>query len=61
MNEEPLSEVHGFPVRIAAIGKYAYKWCKWLNRISLADYDFKGHYEGKRGWSDSALRGERVT
>jgi DMSO/TMAO reductase YedYZ molybdopterin-dependent catalytic subunit len=60
MNEEPLTGVHGFPIRIAAIGKYAYKWCKWLIRISVADYDFKGHYEGKRGWSDSAVRGERV-
>ena len=60
MNAQPLTGVHGFPVRIAAIGKYAYKWCKWLNRISVPDYDFKGHYEGKRGWSDAAVRGARV-
>jgi DMSO/TMAO reductase YedYZ molybdopterin-dependent catalytic subunit len=60
MNGEPLTEVHGFPLRIAAIGRYAYKWCKWLIRISLQDYDFKGHYEGKRGWSDAAVRGARV-
>ena len=60
MNGEPLTGVHGFPLRMAAIGKYAYKWCKWLNRISVPDYDFKGHYEGKRGWSDSAVRGARV-
>ncbi|MBN2552721.1 MAG: molybdopterin-dependent oxidoreductase [Spirochaetales bacterium] len=60
MNGEPLTGEHGFPLRIAAIGKYAYKWCKWLVRISLLDYDFKGHYEGKRGWSDAATRGERV-
>jgi DMSO/TMAO reductase YedYZ molybdopterin-dependent catalytic subunit len=60
MNEEPLTGVHGFPVRMAAIGKYAYKWCKWLVRISLLNYDFKGHYEGKRGWSDTATRGARV-
>ena len=60
MNREPLTGVHGFPVRVAAIGKYAYKWCKWLNRITVLDYDFKGHYEGKRGWSDTAVRGARV-
>lgn len=60
MNGEPLTGEHGFPLRIAAIGKYAYKWCKWLVRISLLDYDFKGHYEGKRGWSDAAARGTRV-
>jgi DMSO/TMAO reductase YedYZ molybdopterin-dependent catalytic subunit len=60
MNGEPLTGEHGFPLRVAAIGKYAYKWCKWLVRISALDYDFKGHYEGKRGWSDTATRGERV-
>jgi DMSO/TMAO reductase YedYZ molybdopterin-dependent catalytic subunit len=60
MNEQPLTGGHGFPVRIAAIGKYAYKWCKWLTRISVLDYDYRGHYEGKRGWSDTAARGARV-
>jgi len=60
MNGEPLTGEHGFPLRIAAIGKYAYKWCKWLTEISVLDYDYKGHYEGKRGWSDTASRGERV-
>jgi DMSO/TMAO reductase YedYZ molybdopterin-dependent catalytic subunit len=60
MNGEPLSAVHGLPLRAAAIGKYAYKWCKWLTEISLVDYDFKGHYEGKRGWSDTATRGAPV-
>jgi DMSO/TMAO reductase YedYZ molybdopterin-dependent catalytic subunit len=60
MNGESLTGEHGFPLRIAAIGKYAYKWCKWLTEISVLDYDYKGHYEGKRGWSDKASRGERV-
>ena len=60
MNGEPLTGEHGFPLRMAAIGKYAYKWCKWLIRVSVLDYDFKGHYEGRRGWSDTATRGARV-
>ena len=60
MNGEPLTGEHGFPLRVAAIGKYAYKWCKWLTEISVLNYDFKGHYEGNRGWSDTATRGARV-
>jgi DMSO/TMAO reductase YedYZ molybdopterin-dependent catalytic subunit len=60
MNGEPLTADHGFPVRLVADGKYGYKWCKWLTNIELVDFDFKGHYEGKRGWSDAARRGEPV-
>jgi DMSO/TMAO reductase YedYZ molybdopterin-dependent catalytic subunit len=60
MNSEPLTADHGFPVRLVADGKYGYKWCKWLTGIELVDFDFKGHYEGKRGWSDAARRGEPV-
>jgi DMSO/TMAO reductase YedYZ molybdopterin-dependent catalytic subunit len=60
MNGRPLTDDHGFPLRVVAEGKYAYKWCKWLTRIEIVDYNFKGHYEGKRGWSDKATRGEPV-
>ncbi len=60
MNGEPLTPEHGFPVRVVADGKYAYKWCKWLISIEAVDYDIKGHYEGVRGWSDAATRGVRV-
>jgi DMSO/TMAO reductase YedYZ molybdopterin-dependent catalytic subunit len=60
MNGEPLTADHGFPLRVVAEGKYAYKWCKWLTAIEIVDYDFKGHYEGRRRWSDKATRGEPV-
>lgn len=60
MNDEQLTGDHGYPVRVIAEGKYAYKWCKWLRKIEIVDYDFKGHYEGKRRWSDKATRGEPV-
>ena len=60
MNDEPLTPDHGFPLRIAAEGKYGDKWCKWLTEIELVDQDVKGHYEGNRGWSDKATRGEPV-
>ena len=61
MNDEPLSLDHGFPVRVAADGRYGYKWPKWLCEVELVDHDFKGHYEGHRGWSDVGTRGLPVT
>lgn len=60
MNGAPLAPEHGFPVRIVADGRYAYKWCKWLTSIEAVDFDIKGHYEGVRGWSDAATRGVPV-
>ncbi len=60
MNDEPLTPDHGFPLRVTADGKYGYKWCKWLVEVEAVDYDYKGHYEGKRRWSDKAIRGRPV-
>ena len=60
MNGEPLPADHGFPVRATADGRYGYKWCKWLSAVELVDYDFKGHYEGRRRWSDAGIRGQPV-
>ncbi|MFC1525721.1 molybdopterin-dependent oxidoreductase [Candidatus Latescibacterota bacterium] len=61
MNDEPIAADHGFPVRLTADGKYGYKWCKWLSEIEVVDHDYRGHYEGKRRWSDAATRGTKVT
>jgi DMSO/TMAO reductase YedYZ molybdopterin-dependent catalytic subunit len=60
MNGDPLPAEHGFPVRLTADGRYGFKWCKWLTDVEVVDYDFKGHYEGKRRWSDAGLRGRPV-
>jgi len=60
MNGEPIPPDHGFPVRLASPERYGYKWPKWLREIELVDYDYKGHYEGKRGWSDKGERGKPV-
>ena len=38
-----------------------HKWLKWVTAIDLVAEDYKGHYEGKRGWSDGAIRGQSVT
>jgi len=56
MNGEALPMEHGFPLRVTADRRYGYKWPKWVDKIELVDYDYKGHYEGKRGWSDAGLR-----
>jgi len=60
MNGMPLTPEHGFPLRMTADGRYGFKWCKWLDKIELVDYDYKGHYEGNRGWSDKGTRGQPV-
>lgn len=61
MNGEALPLDHGFPLRFAADGKYGFKWCKWLTEVEVVDYDYRGHYEGKRRWSDAGIRGQSVT
>jgi DMSO/TMAO reductase YedYZ molybdopterin-dependent catalytic subunit len=40
-------------LRLAAPGMWGYKWIKWLNRIEVVDYDFKGRYESI-GFPDNA-------
>jgi len=53
MNGEALTPKHGFPIRLVYPGYYGYKWVKWINRIELVDYDFKGYWE-RQGYSDEA-------
>ena len=54
MNGKPLPAVHGFPLRAIVPGIYGMKHVKWLSKIELVNYDFKGYWE-KRGWSDEAV------
>lgn len=54
MNGEPLPRQHGYPLRLIVPGIYGMKNVKWLSKIELVNYDFKGYWE-KRGWSDSAV------
>ena len=51
MNGETLPKVHGFPLRAVAPGLYGIKNVKWLSRIELVDYDYKGYWQ-QRGWTD---------
>ena len=39
------------PLRLVVPGRWGYKWIKWVNRIELVNYDFKGYYESM-GYED---------
>jgi len=53
MNGVPLPQEHGFPARMLVPGIYGMKHCKWLNRIEVVNYDYRGYWQ-QRGWSDAA-------
>lgn len=53
MNGESLSSQHGFPVRLLVPGIHGEKNVKWITRLEVVDYDFKGYWQ-KQGWSDTA-------
>ncbi|MGO9614104.1 MAG: molybdopterin-dependent oxidoreductase [Dissulfurispiraceae bacterium] len=58
MNGEQLPQQHGYPLRVIVPGIYGMKNVKWLSKIELVDYDFKGYWE-KKGWSDDAIIPDR--
>ncbi len=41
----PLSEEHGWPLRLVIPGKYFWKSAKWLRGIELLDHDQPGFWE----------------
>lgn len=53
MNGAPLTPTHGFPVRLLVPGIYGMKNVKWITRIELVNYDYKGYWQ-RRGWDDRA-------
>ncbi len=53
MNGVPLPQNHGFPARMLVPGIYGMKHCKWLTRIEVVNYDYRGYWQ-QRGWSDAA-------
>ncbi len=54
MNGEALPPQHGYPLRAIVPGIYGMKNVKWISKIELVNYDFRGYWE-KRGWSDEAV------
>jgi len=49
MNNEPIPQRHGFPVRVIVPGLFGEKNVKWVTRVELIDHDAKGFYE-QQGW-----------
>jgi DMSO/TMAO reductase YedYZ molybdopterin-dependent catalytic subunit len=53
MNGDVLPRNHGFPVRLLVPDIYGMKNVKWVTKIEVVEYDFKGYWM-QRGWSDVA-------
>ena len=50
MNGQPLTEQHGFPLRVISPGWAGDSWVKWLQHIEVLDHEFEGF------WMKSAYR-----
>lgn len=44
MNDKPLDDVHGAPLRLVVPGWFGIAWVKWLTRIDLLDRRFMGKW-----------------
>jgi DMSO/TMAO reductase YedYZ molybdopterin-dependent catalytic subunit len=57
---EPLTEEHGYPLRLVIPGKYFWKSAKWLRGLELSSVDKPGFWE-RYGYHNDAdpWRGER--
>ena len=54
MNGVTLPERHGYPLRAIVPGRYGEQNAKWITRIEVIDYDYKGFYQSQ-GWNASPL------
>jgi DMSO/TMAO reductase YedYZ molybdopterin-dependent catalytic subunit len=54
MNGTSLPRAHGYPARIIAPGIYGMKNVKWLQRIEVVDYDYRGYWQRTDGWDNIA-------
>jgi DMSO/TMAO reductase YedYZ molybdopterin-dependent catalytic subunit len=53
VNNAPLQNHDGFPLRLIAFGKYGYKWAKWVYKLRVMSESQLGYWE-KLGFSDQA-------
>ena len=53
MNNEALSQKHGFPLRVLIPGRLGMKQPRWITEISLSATDITGYWV-ERGWSKTA-------
>lgn len=56
MNGQPLSDRHGFPLRLIVPGWYGIAWVKWLSRIELRDRRLMNRFMAR---DYVTIRGER--
>ena len=56
LNGEPLSEGHGYPLRLIVPGWYGIAWVKWLRRIEVHDRRFMSKFMGREYVT---IRGEK--
>ena len=54
MNEKPLPVNHGFPARVIVPGLYGLKHVKWLTKLDIVDYDYRGYWQ-QEGWPEDAV------
>ena len=54
MNGEPLTDSHGFPLRLLVPDIYGMKNVKWVTQMNVVGVDIKGFWQ-ERGWSDVAI------
>ncbi|HVD13162.1 MAG TPA: molybdopterin-dependent oxidoreductase [Actinomycetota bacterium] len=54
MNGTSLPRAHGYPARIIAPGIYGMKNVKWLQRVEVVDYDYRGYWQRTDGWDNVA-------
>ncbi len=53
MNGVPLPADHGFPARVIVPGLYGVKNVKWLTKLEVVDYDYRGYWQ-QDGWPEVA-------
>ncbi len=54
MNGTSLPRPHGYPARIIVPGIYGMKNVKWLQRIEVVDYEYRGYWQRSGGWDNVA-------
>jgi len=54
MNGTTLPRAHGYPARVIAPGIYGMKNVKWVERIEVVDYEYRGYWQRSDGWDNLA-------